>query len=80
MEWRDSIGIRTSFGGSMRIRKGSLIKWVRVDDWYGELGVVYSVRTNALNQTIECKVHWTDGQSITYGEDEQDNFLKVVKF
>ena len=64
----------------MRIRKGSLVKWNRHDESYGEMGVVFSVTTNALNQTTECKIHWTDGQSVTYEKDEQDRFLKVVKF
>ena len=75
MEWRDSIGIRTSFGGSMRIRTGSLVKWVKSDESYGDLGVVFSV--DQYDGT--CEVHWTDGQFITYEKDEQDNYLKVVK-
>ena len=73
MEWRDSVGIHTTFGGRMRI--GSLVKWVRSDESYGDLGVVFSV--DQYDGT--CEVHWTDGQFVTYGRDEQDNFLKVVK-
>ena len=59
---------------------GSLVKWVRADQDYGDLGVVFSVTKNGLNQNIKCEVHWTDGQFATYEKDEQDKFLKVVKF
>jgi len=52
-----------------------LVKWVRSDESYGDLGVVFSV--DQYDGT--CEVHWTDGQFVTYGRDEQDNFLKVVK-
>ena len=62
------------------MRVGSLVKWVRADQDYGDLGVVFSVTKNTLNQTIKSEVHWTDGQFATYEKDEQDKFLKVVKF
>ena len=64
----------------MRVKKGSLVMWVRSDESYGHFGVVYSVTTDALNHIVECKVHWTDGQFVTYDRNESGNFLKVVKF
>ena len=58
------------------MRIGDLVKWVRADQDYGDLGVVFSV----TKEDGICKVHWTDGQFATYEKDEQDKFLKVVKF
>ena len=58
------------------MRVGSLVKWVRNDQSYGELGVVFSV----TKEDAKCEVHWTDGQSVTYDQREQRDFLKVVIF
>ena len=58
------------------MRVGSLVKWVNSDESYGDLGVVLSVdQYDGI-----CVVHWTDGQFLAYEKNEQDKFLKVVKF
>ena len=74
MEWETCFRIHRTFGGNMQV--GSLVKWVRDDQDCGDLGVVFSV----TKEDGTCEVYWVDGQFLTYGKYQQDNFLKVVKF
>ena len=63
-----------------RIRVGSLVKWNKGGENYGDLGVVTLFERRSFEPDV-YEVAWADGQLITYGEDELANqYVKVVIF
>ena len=63
-----------------RIRVGSLVKWNRGGENYGDLGVVTLYEKRSFEPDI-YNIAWADGELITYGEDELANqYIKVVIF
>ena len=68
-----------------RIRVGSLVKWNKGGENYGDLGVVAFCERRSSELSGEhgdvYNIQWADGQLIAYGNDELVNqYIKVVKF
>jgi len=68
-----------------KIRVGSLVKWNKVGENYGDLGVVafYERRSSELSgeHGDVYSIQWADGDLIAYDiEDIANEYIKVVIF
>ena len=62
-----------------RIRVGSLVKWDKGGENYGDLGVVALCEQRYFVNVFD--IQWADGQLITYSEEElAKQYIKVVIF
>ena len=70
------------FGGNMRVRVGSLVKWSKKgSEDYGCVGIVTHVLDSVLLEYYYFTVDWADNTLTEYGADEiEDGNIEVVKF